>query len=64
MKQIKQNFFGRWGSDFKNAALSSFCFYNPYVSQNLSDEELEALEKLSENNNLVVQKVGKGNAWS
>ena len=31
------------------------------VPQNLSDEELEVLEKLSKNNNLVVQKADKGN---
>ena len=28
----------------------------------MSDEELEALEKLSKDNNLVVQKAGKGNS--
>ena len=46
----------------KDAALSSFCFYNAKIPQNLSDEELEALEKLSKGNNLVVQKVDQGNS--
>jgi len=46
----------------KDAALSSFRFYNANVPQNLSDEELEALEKLSKNNNLIVQKADKGNS--
>ena len=45
----------------KYAALSSFRFYNANIPQNLSDEELEALEKLSKDNNLVVQKADKGN---
>ena len=46
----------------KDAALSSFRFYNANIPQNLSDEELEALEKLSKNNNLVVPKADKGNS--
>ena len=46
----------------KDAALSSFRFYNAKIPQNLSDEELEALEKLSKGNNLVVQKVDQGNS--
>ena len=46
----------------KDAALCSFCFYNANIPQNLSDEELEALEKLSKDNNLVVQKTDKGNS--
>ena len=46
----------------KDAALSSFRFYNANISQNLSDEELETLEKLSKDNNLVVQKADKGNS--
>ena len=37
-------------------------FYNATVLQNLSDEELEALERLSKNKNLVVQKAHKGNS--
>ena len=35
----------------KYAALSSFRFCNANIPQNLSDEELEALEKLSKDNN-------------
>ena len=46
----------------KDAALSSFRFYNANVPQNLSDEELEALDRLSKNKNLVVQKADKGNS--
>ena len=46
----------------KDAALSSFPFYNAKIPQNLSDEKLEALEKLSKDNNLVVQKADKGNS--
>ena len=46
----------------KDAALSSFCFYNANVPQNLSEEELEALDRLSKNKNLVVQKADKGNS--
>ena len=38
----------------KDAALSSFRFYNANIPQNLSDEELEVLEKLVVKN-LVVQ---------
>ena len=48
----------------KDAALSSFSFYNVNVPQNLSDEELEALDRLSKNTNLVVQRVDKGNSVS
>ena len=46
----------------KDAVLSSFRFYDANFPQNLSDEELEALEKLSKDNNLVVQKADKGNS--
>ena len=46
----------------KDAALSLFRFYNGNVPQNLFDEELKALEKLSENHHLVVQKADKGNS--
>ena len=46
----------------KNAALSSFHFYNANVPQNLSNEELESLDRLSKNQNLVVQKADK--EWS
>ena len=42
--------------------MSSFRFYNANVPQNLSDEELEARDRLSKNKNLVVQKVDKGNS--
>ena len=43
----------------KNAALSSFHFYNANVPQNLSNEELESLDRLSKNQNLVFQKADK-----
>ena len=46
----------------KDAALSPFRFYNANVPQNLSDEELEALDRLSKNKNLLVQKTDKGNS--
>ena len=46
----------------KDATLSSFRFYNANIPQNLSYEELEALEQLSKDNNLVVQKADKGNS--
>ena len=46
----------------KDAALSPFRFYNANVPQNLSDEELEALDRLSKNKNLLVQKADKGNS--
>ena len=46
----------------KDAALNSLHFYNGTVLQNLSDEELEALERLSKNKNLVVQKAHKDNS--
>ena len=49
-------------TDINNAALSSFCFHKANVPQSLSDEELEALEKLSKNNNLVVQKADQGSS--
>ena len=42
--------------------MSSFHFYNANVPQNLSDEELETLDRLSKNKNLVVQKADKGNS--
>ena len=42
--------------------LLCFLFYNANVPQNLSDKELKALEKLSKNNNLVVQKADNGNS--
>ena len=46
----------------KDAARSSFPFYNANVPQNLSDKELEALNRLSKNKNLVVHKVDNGNS--
>ena len=46
----------------KDAAQSSFRFYNANVPQNLSDKELEALDRLSKNKNLVIQKADKGNS--
>ena len=46
----------------KDAVLGSFCFYNANVPQNLSDVELEVLQKLSKSNNLVVQKADKHNS--
>ena len=46
----------------KDAALGSFWFYNGNVLQNLYKQELEALDKLSKNKNLVVQKADKGNS--
>ena len=46
----------------KDAALSSFRFYNANVPQNLSEEELEALDRLFKNKNLVVQKADKSNS--
>ena len=49
-------------TQIKDAALSSFRFYNTNVPQNLSDEEVKACDKLSKNNNLVVQKADKGNS--
>ena len=42
--------------------LSSFRFYNANVPQNLSDEELEALDRLSKNKDLLIQKADKGNS--
>ena len=46
----------------KDAAQSPFRFYNANVPQNLSDKELEALDRLSKNKNLVIQKADKGNS--
>ena len=40
----------------------SFTFYNANVPQNLSDEEPEAVDRLSKNKNLVIQKADKGNS--
>ena len=46
----------------KDAALNSFRFYNANAPQNLSDEELKALDRFSENKTLVVQKTDNGNS--
>ena len=42
--------------------MSSVRFSNANVPQNLSDKEVEALDRLSKNQNLVVQKADKGNS--
>ena len=49
-------------SKIKDAALGSSWFYNANVLQSLYNQELEALDKLSKNKNLVVQKADKGNS--
>ena len=54
--------FYRSKTKIKDVPLSSFCFYNANVPQNLSDEVLVALHRLSKNKNVVVQKVDKGNS--
>ena len=46
----------------KDAALCSFHFCNANVLQKLSEEELDALDNLSSNIDLVVQKADKGNS--
>ena len=46
----------------KNAALTSFRYYNVNLPRNLSDEEFKTLQNLSKNINLVVQKSDKGNS--
>ena len=46
----------------KNAAPCSFRFCNANVLQKLSEEELDALDNLSSNIDLVVQKADKGNS--
>ena len=61
------DFLWNWDLDFaktaiKDAALSSFCFYNENFPRNLSNGELKALEKLSKKNKLVVQKADKGDS--
>ena len=45
----------------KDAALSSFRNYNANLPSNLSDEEFKALQNLSKNTNLVIQKSDQGN---
>ena len=46
----------------KDAALTSFRNYNVNLPVNLSDEEFKALQNLSKNTNLVIQKSDKGNS--
>ena len=46
----------------KDAALTSFRNYNANLPRNLSDEEFKALQSLSKNTSLVVQKSGKENS--
>ena len=46
----------------KEAALSSYRSYNNNVPQNLSKEELTALQNLSKNIDLIIQKSDKGNS--
>ena len=46
----------------KDAALSSFHLNKAKFPQRLSNEELDAFEQLSKNENLVVQRVDKGNS--
>ena len=46
----------------KDAALTSFRNYNVNLPRNLSDEEFKALQNLSKNTNLVIQKSDKGNS--
>ena len=46
----------------KDPALSSFHFHNATVPQYLSDEVLQALDRLSKNKNLVIQKADKSNS--
>ena len=54
----KKSFFAK--TKIKDAAKSSF--HNAYVPQSLSEEELEALDRLSKNKNFVVQKADKSNS--
>ena len=46
----------------KDAALTSFRNYNANVSQHTSNEAFQALNTLSKNCNLVIQKADKGNS--
>ena len=45
----------------KEATLSSYRSYNNNVPQNLSKEEFTALQNLSKNKDLIIQKSDKGN---
>ena len=46
----------------KEAALSSYRSYNNNVPQNLSKEEFIALQNLSKNKDLIIQKSDEGNS--
>ena len=46
----------------KEAALSSFGPYKNNVPQNLFNDEFIALQNLSKNTDLIIQKSGKGNS--
>ena len=54
--------FYRSKTKIKDVPLSSFFFFYANVPQNLSDEVLVALHRLSKNKNVVVQKADKGNS--
>ena len=47
----------------KVAALTSFCNYSANLWHNLPDEEFEALQNLTKNTNLMMQKPDKGISW-
>ena len=46
----------------KEAARSSYRTYNNNVPQNLSNNELIALQNLSKNKDLIIQKLKEGNS--
>ena len=46
----------------QDSALSSYRSYNNNVPQNLSKEEFTALQNLSKNKDLIIQKSDKGNS--
>ena len=47
---------------YKEEALSSYRTYNNNVPQNLSNNEFIALQNLSKNKDLIIQKSDKGNS--
>ena len=47
----------------KVAALTSSCNYSANLPHNLPDEEFEALQNLTKNTNLMMQKPDKGISW-
>ena len=49
-------------TQIKDASLTLFCNCNAYSPRNLSDEEIEAFQNLSENTSLVIQKLDKENS--